>query len=650
MRRTTISAACLAWLVLALTAAGQSDVPIEPGFFGSYVYPIIQTAQCGKCHVAGGEAESTRVRVPAESASAEQIEAFGLRLAEVVDRARPEKSLLMNKPTNREEHTGGERIVPGSDEEKVWTRWVRYLATVDPERVRAASALVESDVLATVHRLRRLTHSQYNHTVRDLLGDLSRVADRFPPEDFVHGFKNQAQVQNIPPVMVEMYAAAAEKLAENAFRTGNGQGLIPCLPSSATDERCRAEFVRQFGMKAFRRPLSDAEASRYEALFDRQARSTGEFSRGAQIVVEAMLQSPKFLFHQERGPSGEHRAYEMASRLSYFLWDTMPDEQLFRDAADGGLLMPDGLERAARRMLADPRARQALDEFFTQWLRLDRVLGAVKDSRQYPEFTPELAATMVEETRRLLAELVWNDRNFMDAFRADYGYLNSELAALYGVPAPATAFDRVAFPAESGRAGILGQAAFLASTGKPAETSPTARGIFVREHLLCQQVPNPPPGVNANLPEHDNVNPRTLRQRLAEHVSNPACASCHKFIDPIGLGLEAFDTIGRKRDKEVVGSRTERVELEIDSCGCISGIPDSNFSSPRELGQILAKDPGCQRCVVKQLFRYAFGRLETYEDSDTIERSFEVFRDSGFRFQELIIALVKSSQFRAGLE
>jgi hypothetical protein len=328
----------------------------------------------------------------------------------------------------------------------------------------------------------------------------------------------------------------------------------------------------------------------------------------------------------------------------------MPDEQLFREAADGTLATSEGLERVARRMLDDPRAREACDEFFAQWLRLDRVLGAVKDSRRYPEFTPELAATMAEETRHLLADVVWNDRNFMDLFRADYGFLNADLASLYGVPAPANAFERVEFPADSGRAGILGQAAFLSANSKPAETSPTARGIFVREHLLCQQVPNPPPGINATLPEADVAKPLTTRQRLAEHVGNPACASCHKFIDPIGFGLEAFDAIGRKRDKEVVGSRAERVELDIDSCGCISGIPDSDFSSPRQLGQILANDPGCQRCVVKQLFRYAFGRLETFEDSEVIERGFEVFRDSGFRFRELIVALVKSDTFQADLK
>jgi hypothetical protein len=220
---------------------------------------------------------------------------------------------------------------------------------------------------------------------------------------------------------------------------------------------------------------------------------------------------------------------------------------------------------------------------------------------------------------------------------------------LYGFAPPENDFERVSFPADSDRGGILGQAAFLAATSKPAETSPTARGIFVREQLLCQQVPNPPPGINATLPEPEPTRPQTTRERLAAHVANPSCASCHKFIDPIGFGLEAFDAIGRRRDKEVLHFQAEQVELELDHCGTVSGLPQSDFSSPKELGQILARDPKCQRCVVKQLFRYALGRLETADDGPTIDHCFQVFRDSGFRFRELIIALVTSGPFRAEL-
>ena len=237
-----------------------------------------------------------------------------------------------------------------------------------------------------------------------------------------------------------------------------------------------------------------------------------------------MLQSPNFLFHVEAGPDGKSADYDVASRLSYLLWNTMPDEALFAAAEKGELKTAEGRDRAARRMLGDgPRARQALDQFFEEWLRFDRVINAVK-GRGFGEFTPELAAAMAEETRTLLHHLVWNDRNFMEALTADYSFLTSELASLYGVPPPEGQFEMAKFPAGSKRAGLLGQGTFLASTAGPTATSPTARGIFVRERLLCQHVPPPPPGVITTLPDPiADQPPKGRRQLMNEHVENPTC-------------------------------------------------------------------------------------------------------------------------------
>ncbi len=504
--------------------------------------------------------------------------------------------------------------------------------------------------------LRRLTHSQYNNTVRDLLGDQSRPADRFPPESFVHGFKNQAQGQSVPPLLAEAYGLAAERLARNAFRAGDINGLIPCRPASPDDAACRLQFIRKFGRRAFRRPLTASEEKRLAELFATQAREAADFLRGAQMVVETILQSPKFLFRIERG--GSSGPYEIASRLAYFLWDTMPDDALLDLAANGGLAGAEGVERAARRMLADPRARQGLDEFVSQWLRFDQIINAVKDRRVYPEFTPELAMAMTEETRRLVSHVVWNDRNFSEVFTADYSFLNSELARLYGLKAPAVDFDLVKFPAGSERAGMLGQASFLTLTSKPEETSPTARGIFVREHLLCQTVPDPPPGTNANLPPLDEEKPQTNQQRLSAHMTNPSCAGCHNLIDPVGFGLERFDAIGKRREKQTLNffpsradvmedpsAKPKTVQIPLEPKGVIQGIPNSNFSSPKELGRILAGSPECQECVVRQLFRYAFGRKEGAADRAAIQQSTEAFRRSEFRLQELLISLVTSNQF-----
>ena len=266
---------------------------------------------------------------------------------------------------------------------------------------------------------------------------------------------------------------------------------------------------------------------------------------------------------------------------------------------------------------------------------------------------------MAEETRTLLHHLVWNDRNFMEALTADYSFLTSELAALYAVAAPEGEFEMVKFPAGSKRAGLLGQGTFLASTAGPTDTSPTARGIFIRERLLCQHVPPPPPGVITTLPDPlADQPPKGRRQLMNEHVENPTCASCHRLMDPIGFGFEHFDAVGKWREQEMIqlprrageGGGGDRggappVPLEINAQGEIAGLPNSTFSGARELGGILAESPVCQECIVRQMFRYSYGRLETAADEKTIDDLFARFKGSGFRFKQLLIALVQSPEF-----
>jgi hypothetical protein len=632
----------------------------DASFFANKVYPVLEEARCRLCHTTAGVASGTRIHFPEKGATQNQIQLFGLSLSAVVDRSNPSHSLLALKPTNRIKHTGGERIKPGSEQEKILLQWVEYLGSAAPELLdgeekRLAGA---SSPSKQAHLVRRLTHSQYDNTVRDLLGDYSRPAIHFPPEDYVDGFKNQLRYQNMPPLLVDAYSASAEKLALNAFRAGDINHLIPCQPSGAGDGKCRDQFVRTFGGRAFRRALRENEFKRYAAAFAAQAAATGKFLEGARTVVEAMLQSPNFLFHLEAGPDGRSVDYDIASRLSYVLWDSMPDQALFDTATKGELRTPTGREAATRRLLADPRAHQAVDEFFDEWLRFDRVLNSSKESRRFPEFSLEMAGNMVEETRRLLDHLTWDSVNFMELFTADYAYLSADLASLYKLPPPSGQFELVHFPAGSPRAGLLGEASFLAANAGPTETSPTQRGIFIREQLLCQQVPPPPPNVDTNLPEANAERPLTRRQRMAEHEANQLCASCHRLIDPIGFGLESFDAMGRLRQRETIliesatGNRKDdkKIDLTLDTTGEIAGIQNSGFSDAKQLGAVLAQSHVCQECIVRQIFRYAFGRMETSADEDTIHQLFAVFRDSGFHFQDVLVALVKSPQFTAGLE
>jgi hypothetical protein len=640
----------------------QSVSP-DPAFFESQVFPVFEAAKCSGCHAASGVASATRLHFPENDATPAQIQAFGLSLANLVDRADGSKSLLLTKPTNVVRHTGGVRIKPGSPEEQIVAKWVTSLASASDATLMAAmKALTGSEGEAGPKQLvRRLTHAQYDNTVRDLLGDYSKPAERFPPEDYIDGFKNQLTGQGMPPLLVETYSTSAERLALNAFRIGDINGLVPCKPSSFSDQKCRDAFVRKFGLRAFRRPLTENEVKRYSAVFSEQARVSRRFFDGARVVVEAMLQSPNFLFHVEAGPDGKYSDYDTASRLSYLLWNTMPDDALFEAAAKGELSSAAGRERAARRLLENaPKGREALDQFFEEWLRFDRVVNAVKQRGRYPAFTPELALAMAEETRTLLHHLVWNDRNFMEALTADYSFLTSELAEVYGVPAPKDQFDMVKFPAEAKRAGILGQGTFLASTAGPTDTSPTARGIFIRERLLCQHVPPPPPGVITTLPDPlVDQKPKGRRELMVEHVENATCASCHRLMDPIGFGFEHFDAIGRYREKEMIPVPGRRggggggggrggpppIPLDIDAQGEIAGLPNSNFSGAKQLGAILADSPVCQECIVRQMFRYSYGRLETTSDEKTIDQLYERFKASGFKFKSLLVALVESPEF-----
>lgn len=617
-------------LLVALPLAAQS-----PDFSGR-VYPILEKAQCRACHNENGVASASRLTFPGETATADEIQKFGLSLRRLVNTGKPVDSVLVLKPTNRVSHPGGERLKQGSAEESAVREWARYLASLPESSILTAGPAKPLSVV-----LRRLTHNQYNNTVADLLGDRTRPASRFPAEDFVHGFTNQADGQSISPLMAEDYARAAAKLARDAARSGALKRLIPC---DTKDAGCGAKFVRTFGERAFRRPLTDPEAASFEKLlgpgFD------------AQTVLEAMLQSPAFLFHTGTG------GYAAGSRLSYLLWDTAPDVLLMEAAAKGELTTRAQVEQQARRLMRDGRAKLALNQFLAEWLRFDRVRGALRERKLFPEFGTELVQSMIEETTRLFSYLVWEDKPFLDFFTADYSFLNSALAQVYDVPAPGSEFALTRFPSDGKRAGVLGHASFLTLTSKPSETAPTERGLFVREHFLCQIVPPPPPGVSTTLPVLSEERPMTNRERLAVHLSDASCASCHRLVDPIGFGFEQFDAIGRYREKQIalifpavntakknVKPDGMKVELAVDTKASILGVANSEFSNPAEAGRILAATPACHRCIVKQFFRYALGRAETEADRPHLEAAYERFAKSGFRFRELMLAIVTSRPF-----
>ena len=601
-------------------------------------------------------ASGTRLQFPETGAPEEAIQRFGLELHRLVNTTEIGQSPLLLKPTNRIPHTGGPLISVDSEDERLLRRWVEYLASLDPDdrSIEAAPQEIRSEPI------RRLTHFQYDNTVRDLLGDDSGPSRNFPSEDYVNGYTNQASAQAITPALAELYGQVAERLGRNAFRFGDERGVLPCEPSGPTDRGCAEAFVGEFGAKAFRRPLTEAERAAHVELLLLWAGHGDSFLSGASAVIEAMLQSPHFLFLVPSAGDSHSKPFAIASRLAYALWNAPPDRELLAAAAAGELSARSSVEAHAKRMLASDRSRETFDHFLAEWMRFDRLRNSVKDRNQFRDFGPEVAESMTEETRRLFRHLAWGDLDFREFYTADYTFVDDFLTNVYGMPDPSAPFGKTAYPVESTRSGVLGHGTFLAQTGKPIHTSPTERGLFVREHFLCQTIPPPPPGVDTSLPPLTlGERPMTVRETMEElHASQPVCASCHKLVDPIGYGFEHFDTVGAYREVEPVrieptpqqereGAKPTDHSLPIDSTGFIAGIADSAFQTPRDVGRILAQSPICQKCVVRQLFRHLFGRSETARDAQVIERAYNRFVRSGFVFRELVLGLVVTEEFLA---
>ncbi|WP_244923753.1 DUF1592 domain-containing protein [Enhygromyxa salina] len=501
--------------------------------------------------------------------------------------------------------------------------------------------------------IRRLTRVEYNNTVYQLFGDNSQPANAFPPDEEAGGFDNQADVLVVSPLLAEHYLVAAETLAATHTPTlvqelVNCQGLPVDQASCGSDAN---EFIRSFGKRVFRRPLTDEEVQTYVSLFtEGAALDQAPFSAtmGIQLVVQALLQSSNFIYRVEFGMAepvdGDVVAlthYEIASRLSYLLWNSMPDAILF-DAADAGQLGdPAEIEAQARRMLATPRAREAVRNFHRQWLQLDAIepliLASGKDPGLYPDFYDGLPLLWRSETEAFIDHAVFEaDANVELLFTAPYTMMNQELANFYGVDGPGgVEFTRVDL--DPGKyAGFLTQPGLLALFAKPDRSSPIHRGKFVRETILCQ-VPPPPPD---NVPEPPSVDTtQTTREQFAEHSENPVCAGCHSLMDPIGFGFEHFDGIGRYRETEW--------GLEIDATGQLNGTDiDGAFNGVIELAQLLASSDQVKNCVVSQWFRFGYGRIETEQDECSVDEIRAAFAASNYDIKELIVALTQTDAFR----
>ncbi len=482
--------------------------------------------------------------------------------------------------------------------------------------------------------LRRLTVVEYDNTVRDIFGDATRPAERLiDPE---RGALN-ADARNITPLIAEQYLAAAEDIAGRAVE--GLEGLLQWDRTTTGDAACAGQLVDRLGPRLFRRPLTAVERTELLALHGAVAAELG-FEDGVRAVLEVLLQSPQFLYRLEL-TTGDSIArldgYQIATRLSYFLWNTTPDPELLRAAGAGELDSDAGVELHTRRMLEHPRSERATRRFFETWLELESVEGAVKDEQIFPDFNARIAELMRRETEEFVgAVMVDNGGDWRTLVSAPWTMLNDELAAYYGVPLPGTdEFVRVDVD-PAFHAGVLTQGAVLVSRDRPYETSPVHRGMFLRANLVCGDVPDVPEGLDVTPPDPDPS--KTTRERLTEHRADPVCASCHDQIDPLGFTLEHFDGAGRFRATEN--------GLPIDASGFVA---DSDFegsvNGAVELAQGLMGSNEAHACFVKQWFRYAHARGEQDTDQCTIDRLTRQFRDSEFDIRELMVAVTLSDAF-----
>ncbi len=490
--------------------------------------------------------------------------------------------------------------------------------------------------------LRRLTQTQFQNTITDLVGDEIVVPQLAEPDLEIGGLLSVGasgatmSARGVESLEDIAFAVAEQALANDAVRAR----LVTCQPSGPGDEECAREFVQTMGRRAWRRPLDDEEVDRLVTLAGNAAERLDDFYGGVEAVLAALLQSPNFIFRVEIGveDSGQRRFtdHELATRLSFFLWNTTPDDVLLAAADEGKLSTDEGLLEQAERLLESPRARQGMRNFFTEHLKLYELNRLIKDPTIFEHYNAQLGDDAREETLSLLEHVVFDAQSdWRDVMTTRETFVNPNLAALYKIPSPTTeGFGLVELPADGQRAGLMGHASFLNAHAHPVSSSATLRGMAVRTILLCQEIPPPPVNVDTSIPEPSGEAP-TLRERVAEHLENPSCAGCHSLTDPIGLGLENFDGVGRWRDLDN--------DYPIDPSGDLDG---TFFDTPIELGAALRNHPDFGPCMVRTLARYATGRVEAFEERNIMHVLEERFEVHGYRVKPLILELVMSPLFR----
>ena len=494
--------------------------------------------------------------------------------------------------------------------------------------------------------LRRLTAEQYRNTVRDLL-QMPAAKDLVPvgslPSDGSLGERFASNVASVlGPADGDKYADAADVLANKAAE--NLTNLVPCAPASGNAD-CAGKFIEAFGRRAFRRPLTPAEVTRYKAVYT----AGGDFTTGVRMVISAFLQSPKFLYLIEVVPADgvgkvlELDAWALAARLSYFLLNSMPDDQLFAAAESGALKNPDEIGKQVTRLVGDARFKETVNYFHDQWMELELLRSAEKEPMLFPAWNAALKTAQEEQIRRFVQGVMFEgDGKLETLLTASYSYVSGPLYALYGLTPPAgaaaNAWTKVDLDPKQ-RIGLMTHPGIMSAMAHEDRTSFILRGKLVREALLCTPMPPPPPGVDAS---ETNIDPKlTAQERAAQHRKDPSCASCHANFDPLGFAFEIYDGLGKFRTTDVTGK-------PIDSRAEITGTSvDGPAADAIDLMKKLGSAKDVRNCVAQQWLKFALGRdLDDKEDASTLEALSKALDESGGKMPDMMGAIARSNALR----
>jgi hypothetical protein len=490
---------------------------------------------------------------------------------------------------------------------------------------------------------RRLSRAEYDNSMRDLLGLDLGLSAAFPADSTSHGFDTIGAALTMPPLLAERYYEAATTALDALWQDRDALArILVVMPGSEHGEgEAARRIIARFAARAYRHPVPPEHLDALLTLFTRARASGLPFPEAVRPMLQAVLISPRFLVRLEENRPGETGAYavgafDLATRLSYLMWSSPPDDELLSAAAADRLAAPGELEAQARRMLADPRAKALVVNFAAQWLQLPILDKHRPDAQRFPEYTPALGRAMADEAMLFLDEVMRQDRPITDLIDADYTYLNGDLARLYGIDGVEGPAMRRVQLSDHRRGGILTMAAVLTLTADPARTNIPRRGDYLLGTILGEPPPPPPPVIPALEEAAAALGPLTVREMIDLHRRNPECAFCHAKIDPLGIGLENFDAIGRWQDRQS--------GKPIDAAGTLPG--GAAFDGPVALKRLLlARKPEFARAMASQLLTYALGRGLIVQDDCVVTDALNALERGAYRFSAMLVTVVTSYPF-----